>query len=88
MPDYIINAMFVLIGLMLLRQLIVLLPHARHPVPRFLINAVMGLSVLLIGNTVGALFGMGLGLNAVTVPVSAGLGVPGVALLWALRYWI
>lgn len=88
MPDYIVKALFVLTGLMLLRRLIALLPRAVHPIARFLINAMMGLCALLLGNTVGSLFGLGLGLNAVTVPVSAGLGVPGVALLWALRYLV
>lgn len=85
MPDYILRALFVFTGLLLIRQLIGLLPRARF-VPRALLHAVMGLAGLLIGNTVGALFGLGLGLNAVTLPISAGLGLPGVAALWALRY--
>lgn len=86
MPDYIAKALFVVIGLMLQRQLILLLPHAAHPAARFLVNAVIGLSALLTANMVGSLFGVGIGLNAVTIPVSAGLGIPGVALLWIIRY--
>lgn len=86
MPDYIAKALFVVIGLMLQRRLITLLPHAAHPAARFLINAALGLSALLIANTVGTLFGLGIGLNAVTLPVSATLGLPGVALLWIVRY--
>ena len=88
MPDYLQNALFVFCGLLLMYRLGLLLPHTAHPALRFLIHAVMGLAALLTMNTVGALFGLGLGLNAVTIPVSAGLGIPGVAALWVLRYWI
>lgn len=88
MPDYILNALFVLVGLMLMRQVAALLRHVSRPVPQFFLNAVMGLCLLLTANTVGSLFGVGLGLNAVTLPIAAGLGAPGVALLWALRYFI
>ena len=86
MADYLIKALFVTVGLMLMRQLFVLLPHARHPAARFTVNAAMGLSCLLTANTLGSAFGVGLGLNAVTLPVSAGLGIPGVALMWLFRY--
>lgn len=85
-PDYILNALFILFGLMLLRQLIFFLRRRPHPVPRFLLNALLGLCVLLMANTVGGLFGMGLGLNALTLPAAAALGAPGVALMWALCY--
>lgn len=86
MPDYILNALFVTVGLALLLRLISLTRRIAHPVPVFFINAVMGLCLLLTANKIGSLFGLGLGLNAVTLPVSAGLGAPGVVLLWALRY--
>ena len=86
MPDYILKALFVTTGLLLAAVLFRLLPHARHPVPRGLIHAVLGLDALLVGNTVAGVFGLGLGLNAVTVPAAAGLGLPGVAALWAFRY--
>lgn len=88
MPDYLAKALFVVIGLLLERQLFRLLPHAAHPAARFLVNAVMGLAALLTANTVGSLFGAGVGLNAVTLPASAVLGLPGVALLWVVRYLI
>ena len=86
MPDYVINALFLLTGLMLLYVLGSLLPRARRPAVRALLHAAMGLAALLMGNQAGAPFGLGLGLNAVTVPVCAALGLPGTALLWALRY--
>lgn len=88
MPDYMINALFVLTGLLLLGQMVSLLPHTLRPWVRSLMGSAAGLVALLLGNTLGGLFGLGLGLNAITLPVSAGLGVPGVALLWALRYLV
>ena len=88
MPDYMINALFVLTGLLLLGQLFSLMPHTLRPWVRALMEGLAGLVALLLGNTLGGLFGLGLGLNAITLPVSAGLGVPGVALLWALRYLV
>ena len=85
MPVYVLNALFWLAGLLLICQLYPLLPRVRF-LPRLLIHAVTGLAGLLMANVLGAQFGLGLGLNAITLPVGAGLGVPGVALLWALRY--
>ena len=88
MSDAVLHALFVLTGLMLIAALTKLLPRAAHPAARAIVHAVMGLAALLIGNTAGAPFGAGIGLNALTLPVSAGLGVPGAALLWALRYFL
>ena len=83
---YILRALFVTVGLALLIRLGQLLVRARHPVPRTVIHAVAGLALLFMGNTLGGPFGLGLGLNWITVPVSSILGVPGVMLLWAVRY--
>lgn len=88
MPGYILDAAFVLTGALLMRQLVLLWRAVRRPVPRFFISAAMGLCLLLTGNTLGSLFGVGLGVNVVTLPVSTVLGVPGVALLWTLRYLV
>jgi len=88
MPDYVLNALFMVTGLGLLRILAEILPYARHPLGRFSIHGTAGLAMLLMANTVGGLFGAGLGLNAITVPVSAGMGIPGVALMWFLRYFV
>lgn len=87
MSEPLVNTMLVFIGLLLIRRLITLLPRARFAARLFL-HAVMGLAGLLMANTVGGLFGLGLGLNPVTLPVAAGLGLPGVAALWVLRYVI
>ncbi len=82
----VLKALLVTLGLALLYQLSVLLPCAKTHLSRFVVHAVMGLCSLLIANAVGSLFGLGLGLNAFTVPVSVGLGLPGTALLWVIRY--
>ena len=47
----------------------------------------MGLCALLMTNTLGTPFSLSLGLNALTLPAAAGLGIPGVAMLWILRYF-
>lgn len=88
MPGYIIKAMFVLTGLLLLYELGSLLAHAKHPAARFCLHALMGLCLLLTANVLGEPFGMGLGLNALTLPVAAVLGAPGTALLWAVCWWL
>lgn len=88
MPDYVLRALFVLSGLMLLCLLTSILRRTRHPALRALLHAVMGTASLLMSNTAGALFGAELGLNALTLPVCAALGVPGTALLWALRCFL
>ena len=88
MPDYMLKALFVLTGLLFLYLLAVLAPHTHRRWARSVMGGAAGLAVLLLGNTVGGLFGLGLGLNAITLPVSAGLGVPGVVLLWLLRYLV
>ena len=88
MPDYIIRALFVLTGLMLLYELAWICARTAHPAARALLHALMGAASLLTANALGAPFGVGLGLNAVTLPVCAALGAPGTALLWALRYML
>ena len=87
MSEPLINTLFVFIGLLLIRRLIPLLSRAGF-VARLFLHAVMGLTGLLMANAVGRQFGLGLGLNPVTLPVAAGLGLPGVAALWILRYVI
>ena len=87
MSEPLIKTLFVFIGLLLVRRLMTFLSRARFAARLFL-HAVMGLAGLLMANAVGGLFGLGLGLNPVTLPVAAGLGLPGVAALWVLRYVI
>ncbi len=86
MPVYVFQAVFVTCGLMLSAELIALRKRTSRPAPRFLIDAGLGVASLLMANAVGGVFGLGLGLNALTVPAAALLGPPGTALLWAIRY--
>jgi pro-sigmaK processing inhibitor BofA len=86
MPDYVVKALFVTVGLILLIQLGRLQARKLSCAGRCFRSAGLGLTALLVGNMLGFLAGLGLGLNALTIPVAAGLGLPGLALLWALRY--
>ena len=85
-PDYVIKTLFVGTGLLTLRLVWGLMRRTEDWLPRAGLHALMGLTALLTANCVGALFGVGVGLNRLTLPVSALLGVPGVGLLWAVRY--
>ena len=88
MPDYILKALFVLTGLMLIAQLLDIIRRPIRRSIRFAANAVMGLAALLVTNALCSLVGQHLGLNWVTCGVSAVLGLPGVALLWGLKLLI
>lgn len=51
-------------------------------------NAVVGVVLLFLFNLVGGFWGFHLPLNPVTAVVAGFLGLPGVALLFALKYWV
>ena len=85
-PDYVLQALFVAVGLLVLALACGMMKKTKNWLPRAGLHGVMGLTALLCANCVGALFGLGVGLNRLTVPVSALLGVPGVGLIWAVRY--
>ena len=80
------KALFVGVGLLILWLACGLMKRADGWLPRAGLHAVMGLTALLAANCLGTLFGAGVGLNRLTLPVSALLGIPGVGLLWAVRY--
>ncbi len=88
MPDPVLKAMFVVTGLLLLWQTAALLRQPMKKFSRFCLHALSGLTGLLTANTLGTLLGLGLGVNAVTCLVSALLGLPGVGLMYGLRYLI
>ena len=88
MPDYVLKAMFVVTGLVLLWQAAELLRRPGRKFFRFCLHALSGLAGLLTANTLGTLLGVGLGVNAVTCLVSALLGLPGVGLMYGLRYLV
>lgn len=88
MLDFIWKALFCFLGLYLLGQMGELLRRPMKGIFRFLLQGASGLAGLLTANTLGSLAGLGLGVNALTCLVSVLLGLPGVGLLYALRYLV
>ena len=86
MLEYALKALFVTVGLALVWELTGLLKHTKRARPRAALHGVSGVAMLLTANALGTLAGLSIGLNGLTVAVSAALGVPGVALLWAVRF--
>ena len=86
MPDYALKALFVAVGALALWQSHSIMMKTKDWLARAGLHAAMGLTALLMANCLGALFDAGVGLNRLTVPVSAALGVPGMGLLWAVKY--
>ena len=86
MPEYFLKALFVAVGAALIVRLYGLAPQAKGWFSRACLHAGAGLAALFAANTAGSLLGLGVGLNGLTLPVSALLGVPGVGLLWAVKY--
>ena len=84
--EHIYKGLFMTVGCALVWQLLWLLRHTQRKGARAALHGLLGLAALLMGNTLGTLNGVGLGLNWFTVPVSAILGAPGVALMWTVRY--
>ena len=84
--EHIFKGLFITVGCALVWRLVWLLRHTDRPGVRAVLHGLLGLAALLMGNILGTLVDLGLGLNWFTVPVSAVLGVPGVALMWVVRY--
>lgn len=55
---------------------------------RFLLQLCLGVVLLYLANAVGSLFGAGLAYNPYTVLVAGLLNLPGIILLFFLRYWL
>ena len=51
-----------------------------------IVIAVIGGAMLLIVNLIGGMWGISIGINPITALVAGLLGIPGVALLIALRF--
>lgn len=75
-----------LFGILLLYVLARLLFVPLKYIGRLLLNAVIGLLLLLLFNWIGGYFGLHLAINPVTALVAGFLGVPGVILLAVLRH--
>lgn len=55
---------------------------------KLLINAVLGVVLLFLTNILGASFGIGIGVNAVTVLIAGFFGIPGVLFLLVFKYFL
>ena len=86
MPDYVLQALFMGVGLLVLVLSHGMIKKTEKWLPRAGLHGLMGLTALLCANCLGSLAGLELGLNRLTLPVSALLGVPGVGFLWVVRY--
>ena len=76
MPDYVLKALFVVTGLSLIWLCLSLSRHVGARAGRFGLGSVAGL------------FGFGVGVNWFSCAAAALLGLPGVGLLYALRYLV
>lgn len=55
---------------------------------KLIINAVLGVILLILTNFLGSSFGIGIGLNVVTVLIAGFLGIPGVLFLLIFKYFL
>lgn len=76
------------VGVLLLYALARLLALPLKFTFQLIANAVVGVVLLLTFNLIGAFWGYRLPLNPLTAVVAGFLGIPGVLLLFALRYWV
>ena len=73
-------------GIVVVYLIIRLLMPPMRFTARLAVNALVGIVLLLTYNLVGSFFNQAMPLNPITVLIAGFLGVPGVALLVALRY--
>ena len=85
-PDNLLKALCAGVGLLLIGLAWSLAEQVKGGRARTALHAVSGLAALFTGDLLGTLAGLGVGLNALTLAASAILGVPGVGLLWAIKY--
>ena len=77
-----------LFGLILLFVLARLLYVPLRFIGRLLINALIGLFLLVLFNAIGGLVGLHIALNPVTALVVGFLGIPGVVVLFVIRHMV
>ncbi|MCK4258805.1 MAG: pro-sigmaK processing inhibitor BofA family protein [Halanaerobiales bacterium] len=77
-----------LFGLGLIYLFIRILYYPIKVTTKILLNAVVGILVLLLINLVGKFFTYSLSINPVTALVVGFLGIPGVVLLMLLKFFI
>ncbi|NMB38062.1 MAG: pro-sigmaK processing inhibitor BofA [Firmicutes bacterium] len=77
-----------LLGLVILYFLARLLLIPLKVIARLIINGIIGGLMLAVFNLIGGYFGLYLAINPVTVLVAGLMGIPGVVLLIAIRYFV
>lgn len=75
-------------GVLLLYGLARLFVGPLRVVLRFMLYFCLGIAFLYAGNLVGRFLGATIAINPYTVMVAGFLNLPGVALLFVLRYWL
>lgn len=55
---------------------------------RILLHFGLGLLLLIMANSISGLFGASLGLNPYNALVAGYLNIPGIILLFLIRYWL
>ena len=86
LPDNVCKALCVGVGVVFIWQAGSLAGRVKSGKARAVLHAAAGLAALFAGDLLGSLWGVGVGRGALTMGVSAVLGVPGVGLLWAVKY--
>lgn len=77
-----------LFGLVLLYLLARLLYVPLRYIGRLLMNALIGLLLLILFNALGSFVGLYVALNPVTALIVGFLGIPGVIVLFVLRHMV
>ena len=85
-PDNVLKALCAAVGLAFIWRALALAGQVKSGKSRAALHAASGLAALFTADLVGELAGLGVGLNALTLSLSAVLGVPGAALAWAVKY--
>ena len=86
LPEDVCKALCVGVGVVFIWQAGSLAARVKSKKARAVLHAAAGLTALFAGDLMGSLWGVGVGRGALTMGVSAVLGVPGVGLLWAVKY--
>ncbi|MDO4540011.1 MAG: pro-sigmaK processing inhibitor BofA family protein [Syntrophomonadaceae bacterium] len=81
----------IIFGLLAVAALLVLLQFVARPVKllwKLVLNSAAGLALLLLFNFFGAWFGASLPINLVTILLVGFLGLPGMAVLLCVQFFI
>lgn len=74
-------------GLLLVLLVAKLLAKPLKVIFKLLINTLFGGIALILINTIGGMWGFGIGVNVITAAVTGILGIPGIVLLYVLKFF-